>query len=139
MTLLDIRGKPKKKNVEKYRIDWDAKCRSNIQFVTKQFLKAYWSTHVVYEEFPVFGTRLKVDLINFTKKVAVEVQGSQHNEYNPFFHNNRLYNFGQSIKRDTQKQEWLERNNIRLLEIHEDEIKGLSKEFFKANFNIDLP
>lgn len=138
MELLDTKGRLKKKNVERFRIDWDGKCRSNIQFTVKQFLKPFWGTHVVYEEFPVFGTKLKVDIINFTKKLAIEVQGKQHNEFNKFFHNNRLYEFRQQMKRDTIKYEWLEKNGIFLIEIHEEEIKFLSREFFEENLGIKL-
>ena len=138
MKLLDVNGNLKKRNVEKYRIKWDEKSRSKIQFETKQFLKQFWFSHIVYEEFPVFGTKMKVDIINFTKKIAIEVQGNQHNTFNPFFHDNRLYNWRQSIKRDMVKLEWLELNEITVVEILEDEIKLLSKEFFKNRFDIDL-
>lgn len=137
-SLLNVRGKLVKKNVERYRIDWDKPCRSNIQFVTKQFLKPYWLGHVVYEEFPVYGTRLKVDIINLTRKIAVEIQGKQHHEFNKHFHKNRPYEFRQSMKRDVQKCEWLELNGFLLLEVLEDEIELLSEEYFFKKFGVSL-
>ena len=88
MKLYDISGKLRYKSVQKYRIKWDGKCRSNLQYDVKQFFKTYWSGQICYEEFPVYGTRMKVDLINMTKRIAVEVQGAQHDSFNKFFHNN---------------------------------------------------
>ena len=67
MRLYNIHGKLVSKNVSKYLIKWDGKSRSNIQFKTKQFLKKHWSNQIVYEEFPVYGTRMKVAILNATK------------------------------------------------------------------------
>ena len=98
MRLYNVRGRLQSKNVNKYLIDWDAKCKSKIQKKVKDFFKTYWENHVVYEEFPVFGTRLKVDLLNATKRIAVEVQGQQHTSYSKFFHGSRT-GYWKSIKR----------------------------------------
>lgn len=138
MRLLNIYNKLVNKNVDKYRIKWDAKSRSKIQFYVKQFLKPFWFTHIVYEEFPVYGTQLKVDFINFTKKIAIEVQGNQHNSFIPFFHGNRT-NYRKSIIRDYDKCEWLKLNKISLIEIFEKEIPSLSESFFKEKYQIELP
>lgn len=138
MRLFDINGKLVNKNVTKYLIDWSAKSRSKIQFNTKQFLKPYWSSCVMYEEFPVYGSLMKVDILNATKKIAVEVNGSQHREFNRFFHANCRAKYLNSIKRDYKKAEWLEKNGYALIEIEQDEVKDLSKDFFLKKFNIAL-
>lgn len=138
MKLYNIYGKVVGKNVSKYLIDWDGKSRSKVQFNTKQFLKKYWKNHIVYEEFPVFGSRLKVDIINATLKIAVEVHGKQHSSFNKFFHNDSRLNYLKSIKRDVAKEKWLSLNNFQLIEIYEDEVKDLSEEFFKTKFNLSL-
>ena len=138
MRLYNVYGKLQSRKVSKYLIDWNTKSKSNIQFKTKQFLKPYWQNHIVYEEFPVYGTRLKVDFINATKKIAVEVNGTQHSKFNKFFHNNSRANYLESIKRDVKKAQWLEKNNINLIEIDEKEAYKLSKEFFKENFDLVL-
>ena len=129
MRLYNIKGKLQSKLVTKFLIKWNKKSRSKIQFKVKQFLKSYWKNHIVYEEFPVYGTRMKVDLLNATKKIAVEVNGRQHSNFNPFFHNNSRANYLASIKRDVKKREWLEKNNFTLIEIEEHEVNKLSKEF----------
>ena len=116
--------------VRKYLIKWNKKSRSQIQFKVKQFLKPYWENQIVYEEFPVYGSKMKVDILNATKKIAIEVQGKQHTEFNKFFHKTRG-NYLESIKRDYQKREWLKQNKFKLVEIEEEEIKKLSKSFLK--------
>ncbi len=138
MRLYNIYGKLQNRAVTKYLIKWNKKSRSKVQFAVKDFLYPYWKSHVVYEEFPVFGSRMKVDIMNFTKKLAIEVQGSQHNSFNAFFHNNSRAKYLESIKRDVKKAEWLEKNDFFLIEINEDEAYKLSKEFFEEKFNITL-
>jgi len=136
--LYNIYGRLANKNVHSYIIDWQKPCRSKIQFATKQFLKTFWKNHVVYEEFPVFGSRLKVDIVNATLRIAVEVQGKQHTSYNKFFHGESRLNYLKSIKRDVVKEKWLSANNFKFVEIYEDEVKDLSTQFFKDKFNIIL-
>jgi very-short-patch-repair endonuclease len=104
----------------------------------KQFLKSYWQNHIVYEEFPVYGTRLKVDFINMTKKMAVEVHGPQHESFNKFFHGNSRAKYLASIKRDAQKAEWLEKNNFIFIEIYDKDIDNLSRQFIEKTYNISL-
>jgi len=136
--LYNVYGKLVNKNVSSYLIDWDGKSRSKVQFNTKQFLKSYWKNHIVYEEFPVFGSRLKVDIVNATLRIAVEVHGKQHSAFNKFFHNDSRLNYLKSIKRDVAKEKWLSDNNFQLIEIYEDEVKDLSQTFFKEKFNLTL-
>ena len=138
MRLYNVYGKLQSKQVTRFLVDWDKPCRSKVQFKTKQFLKKFWENQVVYEEFPVYGTKMKVDILNATKKIAVEVQGNQHVSFNKFFHNNSRLKYLESIKRDAQKAQWLEKNGYTLVEIHEKEVESLNKEFFLNNFNIAL-
>jgi len=138
MKLYNLYGKIVNKNVSSYLINWDSPSRSKIQFSTKQFLKDFWKNHIVYEEFPVFGSRLKVDILNATRKIAVEVQGSQHSEYSKFFHGDSRLNYLKSIKRDVAKEKWLVANDFTLVEIYENEVKNLNKQFFKDKYDITL-
>ena len=138
MKLVDIHGRPRSRMVSKYLIDWEKKSKSKLQFNVKQFLKSYWQNHIVYEEFPVYGTRLKVDFINMTKKMAVEVHGPQHESFNKFFHGNSRAKYLASIKRDAQKAEWLEKNNFIFIEIYDKDIDNLSRQFIEKTYNISL-
>jgi len=138
MRLYNINGKLQSRNVSKYLIKWGGKSRSLIQKEVKKFLKTYWKNQVVYEEFPVYGTRMKVDILNATKKIAVEVNGPQHSSFNKFFHKNSRMNYLESIKRDYQKREWLEKNNFKIIEVEEKDIKKLSPEFIENTFGISI-
>ena len=138
MRLYNINGRLQKKSVSKYLINWNKKSRSKVQFKTKKFLEPFWKGHIVYEEFPVYGSRMTVDILNATKKLAVEVQGKQHGEFNKFFHNNSRLKYLEGIKRDIKKAEWLENNGFILLEIEEDEVDSLSLEFFLEKFGMSI-
>lgn len=138
MKLFNIRGRLIGKNVSKYQIDWDAPSPSKLQFSVKQFLKTYWSNHYVYEEFPVYGSRMRVDILNATRKIAVEVHGQQHDAFNKFFHNNSRNNYRASIERDVDKYNWLTKNNFKIIEIYHHEVKGLTSQFILEKYGITL-
>jgi hypothetical protein len=138
MRLYNIYGKLQSKNVTKYLIDWDSKSRSKLQFRAKQFLKTVWENQIVYEEFPVFGSKMKVDFLNATKKIAIEVNGPQHSSFNKFFHNNSRMNYLESLKRDHQKSLWLEQNNFTLIELEKDEVDNLDRDFIYKKFNVRI-
>ena len=112
----------------RYNIDWDGKSRSMMQSMVKEFLKEFWFNDIVFEEFPVAGTRMTIDLYNDTHKAAVEVQGRQHDEYVKYFHRNKL-EFLKQQRRDADKREYCRINDILLIEIRGEDI--LSKETFK--------
>lgn len=137
MRLKNIYGKLVYKNVRSKLIDWDGKSRSKVQRQVKKFLKDYWSKCIVYEEFPVYGSRMSVDILNATKKIAVEVQGRQHDEYNKFFHKNKI-NYLYSMERDFNKKKWLEQNDFQLVEILELEVANLNEKFFSEKYGIIL-
>lgn len=115
--------------LHKYNIDWHAPSRSKFQKSVKDFLHDYWSRHVVFEEFPIAGTRMTLDFYNANEKIAIEVQGGQHTKYIPFFHGGYKNNYLMQLKRDHQKHDFCELNDIKLVEIYEKD--KLSKDFFK--------
>jgi very-short-patch-repair endonuclease len=135
--LVDIRGRQKKVSISKYFVEWDKIVGSNAQFSTKQFLRKYWLGETVCEEFRIPGSRLRIDLINFSRKVVVEVSGRQHENFNKFFHKNRI-GFIKSIKRDFEKIHWIETNGFSLIEIYDYEVENLNTDFIKEKFGIDL-
>jgi hypothetical protein len=137
MTLFDVKGRIVKKNVSGYLIKWDKESKSKLQREVKSFLKPFWKSHIVYEEFPVYGTLLRVDFLNATMKIAVEVDGPQHGQLH-FFHNKNPLNYLTSIQRDDRKYDWIEKNGFTLVIIKHTEVPTLSKEFFKEKFNIEL-
>ena len=105
----------------RYLIDWDSKSRSLFQFKVKSFLKEHWENDVVFEEFPLPGTKMTFDFFNANKKTMIEVQGNQHQRYTPFFHNKNKANFISQLRRDKDKRHFCDLNDIFLLEIYPDD------------------
>tara|TARA_R100000808_G_C2152301_1_gene161625 strand:+ start:1033 stop:1449 length:417 start_codon:yes stop_codon:yes gene_type:complete len=138
MRMFDLHGRQRNKSVSKYLIDWNKKSRSKLQKKAKDFFKTHWKAHVVYEEFPVYGTRMKVDILNATIKVAVEVNGPQHSSFNKFFHDNSRAKYLRSIKRDWEKAKWLEKNGYQLIELEESDLEKLSKSYIEKVFGITI-
>jgi very-short-patch-repair endonuclease len=120
MIFLTTTGREQKlKNSSRYLIDWDKKCRSKIQKKVKDLLYPHWIADIVFEEMPVLGTRMTLDFYNANRKMAVEVDGNQHYQYNKFFHSNSRQNFLSQLQRDEKKEYFCEINQIRLVRILE--------------------
>ena len=120
MTFKTLLGKRRRiKRPVIYLINWEKNSRSKLQTKVKDFLKVFWDGDVVFEEFPVVGTRLTIDFYNATKNIAIEVQGNQHTKYNKFFHKGNKMNYLDQLKRDDEKLSFCNLNNIKLLEVHE--------------------
>lgn len=124
MRFLNLRGRQVKlKNSHSYIVDWDSPCRSKFQKDVKDLLRPHWLCEFVFEEFPVIGTRLKIDFYNASRRIALETDGKQHYSYSKFFHGNDRQKFIDQLKRDETKEQWCELNNIELIRItYEDKI-----------------
>jgi len=122
MEFLTLNNKKKRcKNIKDYIVDWNSDSRSKFQTNVKRFIVKYWSDNVVFEEFPIVGTRLTLDFYNANKRVAIEVQGKQHTQYVEFFHQDRI-NYLHQLKRDQKKERFCEMNNIKLVTIFPNDI-----------------
>ena len=120
MIFLTTTGREQKlKKSSKYLVDWDKKCRSKIQKKVKDLLYPHWVADIVFEEMPVLGTRMTLDFYNANLKMAIEVDGNQHYQYNIFFHPNSRQNFLAQLQRDEKKEYFCEINQIRLVRILE--------------------
>ena len=78
-----------------------------------------------------------MDILNATKRIAVEVNGNQHTSFNKFFHKTRI-NYLRSIQRDHKKLEWLKTNDFELIEIEEKEVPLVSYEFIRDKLGIEI-
>lgn len=121
-----LRTIPKAKS---YLINWTGSSRSKFQKKVKFFLKDFWKNHVVFEEFPMAGTKMTFDFYNANKKIIIEVQGAQHTKFIRFFHTKRS-SFASQIRRDEQKAEFCRLNKLKLVEVYPED--SLSREFFKS-------
>jgi len=123
MTFKTLLGKRRRiKKPINYLINWEEGSRSKLQGKVKNFLKVFWDGDVVFEEFPVVGSRLTLDFYNSTKNIAIEVQGKQHTKYNKFFHKDNKMNYLNQLKRDDEKLAFCDLNSIKLLEVHEENV-----------------
>ena len=121
------RQREKNKKCKKYLIDWDSGCKSGIQKDVKTQIKPYWFADVVFEEFPVAGTRMSLDFYNSTQKIAIEVDGNQHYRYNQFFHSNSRQKFLHQLHRDEKKEYFCEINKIKLIRVLESDVLDSEK------------
>lgn len=123
-------GSKRVKSPKKYLIKWNGQSRSKLQYSVKGFIKTYWDTDIVFEEFPIAGSKMTFDFYNSNKNIAIEVQGGQHLKYTPFFHGKSKSTFLSQIRRDNEKQRFCELNKIKLVEIYPDD--NLSIDLFKS-------
>ncbi len=124
-------------NITKYLIQWDRKCRSKFQKEVKDFFALHCKTDLWAEEMPVFGSRMTIDMVDLSKKFAVEVQGAFHESYNSWAHKGNKLNYLGQIKRDESKRLWCEKNDLLLVEIYPKDLP-LTKQFFIDNYDLYL-
>jgi len=92
--------------------------RSSIHLATRSLLRKNFPTLQILEEVPIPVRRSESYYLDFyipMIRTAVEVHGEQHFKFVPFYHNNQL-GFIKSQKRDREKREWCEINNIKYIE-----------------------
>ena len=118
MKWITAKGNIRPLSEKKYSIKWDSESLSLFQFNVKQFLKKYWIEDIVGEEVLIPQTRLRVDIVNFSRKIAVEVNGLFHVEYTPYFQNS-VEDFERQVYRDVLKEHLLEKNGFEVIEIYE--------------------
>lgn len=124
-------------DINKYRIDWD-RTVSKPQKAVKDFLFRYWKNKIVLEEFRVPGSRLRFDIVNMNDHIIIEVSPKKvHGEYNKFFHKSRL-GYVNSLKRDMSKVEWAQLNDFVLVEVYDEDIGVLSREWFREKYQVEL-
>lgn len=136
MKFKTLNGKSKDVKVTKYFIKWNDDSLSKFQFNVKQFLKPFWENNLCFEEFPVAGTKMRVDIINFSKRIAIECNGTQHEDPKSFYHKD-YKSFLAQVERDLKKEEFCVLNGIKFIEIYETDMP-LSIRFFRKKFNIKL-
>lgn len=89
--------------------------RSSFHLQARELITAAFPTLQILEEVPIplrKSETLYLDFYMPLKKMCVEVHGEQHYKFVGFYHNNML-SFLKSQKRDREKEEWCEINNIK--------------------------
>jgi hypothetical protein len=99
--------------------------RSSLHLNARALLTEYFPTLQILEEVPIplrKNETLYLDFYVPLKKICLEVHGEQHYKFVPFYHSTML-NFLKSQKRDKEKLEWCDINNIQYIELPFDESK----------------
>lgn len=119
MKIKNLYGKEVTVNASKYSIDWEKKV-SRPQKIVKDIIRPLWEGSIVCEEFRIPSSKLRIDLVNFTLGIVIEVSPKSSHSFNKFFHKNRS-GFLSSCKRDINKQEWCQTNGFIYVELTEQD------------------
>ncbi len=99
----------------------DSKKRSKYHLLARELLSDFYKGYYIYEELKLPGSRnpakksvLFLDFFIPSVSLGVEVHGSQHYEFNAFFHKS-LAGWRDHKYRDSEKEEWCALNNINLI------------------------
>lgn len=104
--------------------------RSALHLTARGLISDSFPTMQILEEVPIplrKGETLYLDFYLPLKKICFEVHGEQHYRFIAFYHNNML-NFLKAQRRDREKQEWCETNDIKYIVLGFDESEELWKE-----------
>lgn len=118
MQIIDLQGKSHKINIRpsKNEMRNEAACRSKLQYQTGQYLREKYPFDPILEDYLLVGYYF--DFFLPKRKMAVEIQGIQHDEFVPFFHKTKA-KFKEAQIRDAAKQQLCDINGIKLYLIRE--------------------
>ena len=91
--------------------------RSSLHLTARELITSSYPTLQILEEVPIQLRKAETLYLDFylpLKRICFEVHGEQHYKFVPFYHSTML-NFLKAQKRDREKQEWCEINNIQYL------------------------
>lgn len=124
MKVLGLNGKEYNIDTKKYLINNRTK-RSIYHIQAREIIVEEFWPYQVLEEVTLPGSsmkrsRLALDFLIPSCKIAIEIHGEQHFKFIPFFHKIKS-NFAMAKKRDLDKKEWCRLNSIDLVELRWDE------------------
>ena len=98
--------------------------KSSFHLKAREMIRETHPTLQILEEVSIQLRRSEVLFLDFYLpliKLCVEIHGEQHYKFTPFYHSSR-FAFMKAQKRDREKQEWCEINNITYLSLEFNEI-----------------
>lgn len=99
--------------------------KSKGHLLARQLIKEIFVAEWILEEVPakIGKQTLYVDFLLKSRQIVVEVQGIQHKEFTPHFHETQA-GFRASQVRDQQKRLWCELNQFTLIELDSEQTDG---------------
>lgn len=119
MDIIDLDNNTKKWSLKGYISKATATNKSSHHIRARQLLHELFPTFQILEEVSIPVRSKEVLYLDFylpLLKTCIEVHGEQHYEFIPFYHATKL-NFLKAKKRDNEKKEWCEQNNITYVEL----------------------
>lgn len=119
MDIIDLDDNMKKWSLKGYISKSTATNKSTHHIRARQLLHELFPTLQILEEVSIPVRSKEVLYLDFylpLLKTCIEVHGEQHYKFIPFYHTTKL-NFLKAKKRDNEKKEWCEKNNITYVEL----------------------
>jgi hypothetical protein len=137
MRFKTLKGYERSININAYLIKWGEDSRSKSQAKVKDFFEPYWRGKVCCEEFPVAGSKMTLDIVNLTDRIAVEFQGKYHSAMS-WVHQGSRNNYLTQIRHDISKEKWCILNNFTYVEIFPEDLPHLCHEWCVEHLNLHL-
>ena len=93
--------------------------KSSLHIRARALLSTQFPTLQLLEEIPIILRKSETLYLDFympLNRTCVEVHGEQHYKYVPYYHGNMM-SFLKAQKKDREKSEWCNINNIRYIEL----------------------
>ena len=114
MTAVDLDNKIVNWNLTGHISKGSLQNKSSLHLMARKIIRQKFPTLQILEEVPIPLRKSETLYLYFYLpliKTCIEVHGEQHSKFIAFYHNTIL-NFLKAKKRDQEKQEWCEKNNI---------------------------
>lgn len=125
-------------NIKRYLIDWKNDGDSKLEKKFIDLIYPFWNRYIVLFQCRVPGSKLRLDILNCNKRLAIEIDGEQHQQFNKHFHANSRIVYLNSLRRDWVKEEWLAKNNIKLIRLNTEDLNNFSLKYVRDKFDISL-
>lgn len=125
-------------NINKYKVDWDNSGASSLETRFRDLIRPFWAGSIILFQFRIPGSLMRIDFLNLNKKLAVEINGPQHDNFNKFFCNNSRAKYLSGIRSDSNKAKWCLDNDIKLLTLIEEDLDWFSEKYIKEKFGIEI-
>lgn len=125
MKVVDLSGRQVKWNLTGYQVaENDTRPRSQGHLAIRALLKKLFPLDVVLEEVSVPNEQLFIDFFLPSRRLAIEINGVQHDQFVPFFHKTKP-KFFKAQNNDRRKAAFCQANNIKLITLSDQDNESI--------------